>query len=64
MWHGMFLFLLGLITGLVEQRFTNIRVGLSAHLEGVMNGIFFGCARYDLESRQIAARFRRLYQLH
>ena len=40
MWHGMFLFLLGLITGLVEQRFTNIRMGLSAHLEGVMNGIF------------------------
>src|ERR1700739_2586714 len=39
-WHGMFLFLLGLITGLVEQRFTNIRMGLSAHLEGVMNGIF------------------------
>ena len=40
MWHGMFLFLLGLITGLVEQRFTNIRMGLSAHLEGAMNGIF------------------------
>ena len=40
MWHGMFLFLLGLITGLFEQRFTNIRMGLSAHLEGVMNGIF------------------------
>ena len=40
MWHGMFLFLLGLITGLVEQRFTNTRMGLSAHLEGVMNGIF------------------------
>jgi hydroxylaminobenzene mutase len=39
MWHGMFLFLLGLITGLVEQRFTNIRMGLSAHLEGVMNGM-------------------------
>jgi (hydroxyamino)benzene mutase len=39
-WHGMFLFLLGLITGLVEQRFTNVRMGLSAHLEGVMNGIF------------------------
>ena len=23
MWHGMFLFLLGLVTGLLEQRFTN-----------------------------------------
>jgi len=40
MWHGMFLFLLGLLTGLVEQRFTNVRMGLAAHLEGVLNGIF------------------------
>ena len=40
MWHGMFLFLLGLLTGFVEQRFTNVRMGLAAHLEGVMNGIF------------------------
>jgi hydroxylaminobenzene mutase len=40
MWHGMLLFLLGLITGLAEQRFTNPRMGLSAHLEGVMNGTF------------------------
>src|SRR5215469_7684090 len=39
MWHGMLLFLLGLITGLLEQHFTNARMGLSAHLEGVMNGI-------------------------
>ena len=39
MWHGMLLFLLGLITGLLEQHFTNVRMGLSAHLEGVMNGI-------------------------
>jgi hydroxylaminobenzene mutase len=39
MWHGMLLFLLGLVTGLLEQRFTNVRMGLSAHLEGVMNGI-------------------------
>jgi len=40
MWHGMFLFLLGLVTGLLEQRFTNMRMGLAAHLEGVMNGTF------------------------
>src|ERR1700742_4502532 len=39
MWHGMLLFLLGLITGLLEQRFTNVRMALAAHLEGVMNGI-------------------------
>jgi len=40
MWSGMLLFLLGLVTGLLEQRFTNMRMGLSAHLEGVMNGTF------------------------
>ena len=39
-WHGMFLFLLGLLTGLVEQEFKNVRMGLAAHLEGVMNGTF------------------------
>jgi hydroxylaminobenzene mutase len=40
MWHGMFLFLLGLLTGFAEPRFANMRMGLAAHLEGVMNGIF------------------------
>ena len=40
MWYGMFLFLLGLLTGLMELRFTNMRMGVSAHLEGVMNGTF------------------------
>src|ERR1022692_387360 len=40
MFHGMFLFLLGLLTGFAEQHFANVRMGLAAHLEGVMNGIF------------------------
>jgi (hydroxyamino)benzene mutase len=40
MWFGMFLFLLGLVTGLVEHSFANMRMGLAAHLEGVMNGTF------------------------
>lgn len=47
MWHGMFLFLLGLFTGLAETQFSNTRMGLAAHLEGVMNGTFlvaFGAA--------------------
>ncbi len=39
LWHGMALFLLGLITGLLEQHLHNPRMGLAAHLEGVMNGI-------------------------
>ncbi|WP_407524436.1 hypothetical protein PDL71_01485 [Lacibacter sp. MH-610] len=37
---GLLLFLLGLITGLIIPFFKNPRMGLSAHLEGVMNGMF------------------------
>jgi (hydroxyamino)benzene mutase len=40
MWYGMFLFLIGLFTGFAESHFTNTRMGLAAHLEGVMNGTF------------------------
>jgi (hydroxyamino)benzene mutase len=40
MWHGMCLFLIGLLTGFAETHFANVRMGLAAHLEGVMNGIF------------------------
>jgi hydroxylaminobenzene mutase len=40
MWHGVFLFLIGLVTGTQQRRFTNMRMALSAHLEGVMNGTF------------------------
>ncbi len=40
MWHGMLLFLLGLFTGFAESKFANPRMGLAAHLEGVMNGTF------------------------
>jgi hydroxylaminobenzene mutase len=36
----MFLFLVGLLTGLIEPQFRNVRMGLAAHLEGVMNGTF------------------------
>jgi hypothetical protein len=55
MWHGMFLFLLGLVTGLVEQRFANVRMGLSAHLEGVMNGILLLALGCHLERGETAA---------
>ena len=40
MWHGIFLFLLGLLTGLLVPALRNPRMGVSAHLEAVMNGIF------------------------
>lgn len=40
MWYGMMLFFLGLLTGFAETNFSNLRMGLAAHLEGLMNGIF------------------------
>jgi hypothetical protein len=40
LWHGVFLFLIGLVTGTQQRRFINMRMALSAHLEGVMNGTF------------------------
>src|SRR5436309_13217711 len=40
LWHGMVLFLLGLLTGFVEQNFSNPRMGLAARLQCVMNGTF------------------------
>lgn len=40
LFHGIALFLIGLLTGLAEQHFANVRMALAAHLEGVMNGIF------------------------
>lgn len=37
---GIILFLLGLLSGFAGPLFLNPRLGLSAHLEGVMNGMF------------------------
>jgi len=38
--HGFILFLLGLLTGFVIPVMQNPRMGLSSHLEAVMNGMF------------------------
>ena len=40
LWHGVFLFLLGLLTGLGAGLVENPRMALSSRLEGVMNGLF------------------------
>jgi hydroxylaminobenzene mutase len=37
---GILLFLLGLLTGFVVPLLVNPRMGLSSHLEGILNGIF------------------------
>jgi (hydroxyamino)benzene mutase len=66
-WHGIFLFLLGLLTGFAEQKFVNARMGLAAHLEGVMNGTFLvalGSVWTDVKLRprsKLAAFWMSLY---
>ena len=40
LFFGVLLFLFGLLIGLFIPMITNPRMGLSAHLEGVMNGMF------------------------
>jgi (hydroxyamino)benzene mutase len=57
-WHGMFLFLLGLFTGLAEANFANIRMGLAAHLEGVTNGIFLVALGVVWPELRLSARAR------
>jgi hydroxylaminobenzene mutase len=39
-WHGMVLFLLGLLTGILIPTLTSPRLALEAHMEGLLNGIF------------------------
>jgi (hydroxyamino)benzene mutase len=39
-WHGILLFLLGLIAGMFVQSMRNPRLGLSAHVGAAMSGMF------------------------
>ena len=60
--HGVLLFLLGLLTGFVVPQLANPRMGVSAHLEGVMNGTFLvvlGLIWHELRlsARAMAAAF-------
>jgi len=38
-WHGVLLFLIGLLTGFALPALTNPRLGLSAHMEALLNGM-------------------------
>jgi (hydroxyamino)benzene mutase len=40
LFHGFLLFLLGLGTGLIAYRLENPRMGVSAHVEAILNGVF------------------------
>jgi hydroxylaminobenzene mutase len=53
---GVLLFFLGLIVGLLVPIFANPRMGLSSHIEGVLNGIFLiilGLIWYKLSLSQV-----------
>jgi hydroxylaminobenzene mutase len=52
----MLLFLLGLLTGLAEPQFANLRMALAAHLEGVMNGIFLLALSAAWDALRLSAR--------
>ncbi len=59
---GILLFLFGLITGLFSGQLANPRMGLTSHLEGVMNGPFLVILgllwpRLRLGARTLAAAF-------
>jgi len=56
---GMLLFLLGLITGFVIMNFRNPRMGLAAHLEGVMNGTFLVVAGFLWNELKITDTWRK-----
>jgi hydroxylaminobenzene mutase len=56
--HGTALFLLGLFSGLAAPIFRNPRMGLSAHLEGVMNGMFFLIVALAWDRLELSSRCR------
>ena len=56
----MILFLFGLITGFVMTNFRNPRMGLAAHLEGVMNGMFLVIAGLIWEELNLSGRLKNI----
>lgn len=39
-WHGVLIFLIGLLTRLLVQYLHNPRMGMAAHVEAILNGMF------------------------
>lgn len=56
----MLLFLLGLVTGFVIMAVKNPRMGLAAHLEGVMNGTFLVVAGFVWNELRLSAGLKKV----
>ncbi len=57
---GMLLFLLGLITGFIIMSVKNPRMGLAAHLGGVMNGTFLVVAGFVWNELKLSAALKKI----
>lgn len=57
---GLLLFLFGLLTGFVISNFTNPRMGLAAHMEGVMNGTFLIVAGFVWNELILSSRMKKV----
>jgi hydroxylaminobenzene mutase len=57
---GMLLFLFGLFTGFITMSLKNPRMGLAAHLEGVMNGSFLVIAGIIWNELRLAGKLKKI----
>ena len=55
---GMLLFLLGLITGFLMMNIKNPKMGLAAHMEGVMNGTFLIAVGLIWNELKLSGKFK------
>jgi hydroxylaminobenzene mutase len=60
LFHAFLLFLVGLLTGLAIPVLTNPRMGVSAHLEGLMNGIFLAILAFAFADLELSDRLKRV----
>lgn len=56
LWHGMLIVLLALATGVAVPAFTNPRMGLSAHLGGIMTGVVVALIGAVWQELRLASR--------
>ena len=61
--HGVLLFVLGLVNGALVSAFANSRMGLSAHLAGVQNGLVLICFGLLWQRLSLSRRATRVGEL-